>query len=121
MFKRLTSLVFVVLTLSTQVATAQPPEATRWTGNTANAQSQGFDQGDPLVLTWSFAPDGTPVGTLPVDVDGLPGVAPANSNLREFLTGIFDGGIDEYQPIFQSAFGRWGEISGLTIQYEPER
>ena len=118
MFKRLTCLVFVVLTLSTQVATAQPPEATRWTGNTANAQSQGFAQGDPLVLTWSFAPDGTPVGAVDPAVPAVPPVSPANSNLIEFLDGIY-GDISEYQPILQDAFGRWGEVSGLTIQYEP--
>ncbi|MDB2686396.1 matrixin family metalloprotease [Mariniblastus sp.] len=114
MFKRLASLVFVVLTLSTQVATAQPPAATRWTGNTANAQSQGFAQGDPLVLTWSLAPDGTPVGAVDPTV---PPVSPANSNLIEFLDDIY-GDITVYQPILQDAFGRWGEVSGLTILHE---
>ena len=96
---------FVFLTIS-QVVAAQPPGLRRWTGNTANTQSQGFSQGDPLVLTWSIAPDQTTLS------NGDP------SNLVAFLDGIYGGGINEYQPIIQSAIGRWGELSGLTIQFE---
>ena len=99
-------LVFVAFFI--QVAVAQPPGIRRWGGRTANIQSQGFSQGDPLVLTWSIAPDQTTLS------NGDP------SDLVAYLDGIYDGGMDEYQPILQDAIGRWGEVSGLTIEFEPE-
>ena len=107
MLKRSILSLFVFLTFATQVATAQPPGIRRWTGGTANSQIQGFSQGDPLVLTWSFTPDGTAFNN------------GDSSNLLSFLDGIYNGGIVDYQPVFQSAIGRWAEVSGLTIEFEP--
>ena len=107
MFQRYVLSLFVFLTLLVQGATAQPPGIIRWPGSTANSQSQGFAQGAPLVLTWSIAPDQTTL------TNG------DSNDLRSFFDGIYSGGIDEYQPIFESAIGRWGEVSGLTLVYEP--
>ena len=107
MLQRLVLSLFVFLTFATQVAIAQPPGIRRWGGNTATNQAQGFRQGDPLVLTWSIAPNQTTL----TNGDG--------SDLISFLDGIYNGGIDEYQPILQSAIGRWAEVSGLTIEFEP--
>ena len=107
MLQRLVLSLFVFLTFAIQVAVAQPPGLRRWGGNTATNQAQGFRQGDPLVLTWSIAPNQTTL----TNGDG--------SDLITFLEGIYPGGIDQYQPILQSAIGRWAEVSGLTIQFEP--
>ena len=106
--QRLVLSLFVFLTCITQVATAQPPGLTRWTENTATTQAQGLDQGDPLVLTWSIAREQTELSNS------------TSSNLVAFLDGIYSNGFDEYQPLLQSAIGRWGEVSGLTIVFEPE-
>ena len=107
MLKRSIFPLLVFLMFTTQVAIAQPPGIRRWSGNTANRQSQGFNQGDPLVLTWSIAPDRTTL------TNGT------GSDLVSFLDGIYGGGFDDYQPILQSAIGRWGELSGLTLEFEP--
>ena len=106
MLQRLVLSLFVFLTI-TQAATAQPPEFGRWSGRTATTQAQGFRQGDPLVLTWSIVPDQSTV------FNG------DNSNLRAYLSVLYSGGFDEYQPLLQRSIGRWEEFSGLTIQYEP--
>ena len=98
---------FVFLVFTAQAAIAQPPGINRWNGNTANTQSQGFSQGDPLVLTWSIIPDGT------TQLNG------ESSDLQEFFNGIYSGGFADYQAVLQDAIGRWGELSGLTIQFEP--
>ena len=108
MLQRLILFLFVFLTLATQVATAQPPGIGRWGGRTASPQPQGFSQGDPIILTWSIAPDLTPLS------NGDP------SDFVEYLDGIYDGGMDEYQPLIQDAIGRWAEVSGLQFQFEPE-
>ena len=108
MSQRLIFSLLVFLTCTIQVTAAQPPGISRWGGRTANTQSQGFSQGDPLVLTWSIAPDQTQLGS------GDP------SDLIDYLDGIYDGSMDEYQPILQDAIGRWAEVSGLTIEFEPE-
>ena len=107
MLQRLTLVLSVFFMVATQVATAQPPSIRRWTERTANTPPQGFEQGDPLVLTWSIVPDGTPLG------------GDRSSNLISYLNGIYANGFDEFQPILQGAVGRWGEFSGLTIQFEP--
>ena len=107
MLQRLILVLFVCLTFASQVAMAQPPGIRRWGGRTARPQAQGFRQGDPIVLTWSFAPDQTRLSN------------GDSSDLVSYLDEIYTGGFDEYQPILQSALGRWGEVSGLTVEFEP--
>ncbi|TWT99441.1 Matrixin [Botrimarina colliarenosi] len=76
-------------------------------------------RGTAATLTWGIASDGALVP------DVLPGVN-RNSNLVASLDGWFgagSGGPDlTGRPWFgylQSAFDRWGEVSGLTFVYEP--
>ncbi len=90
-------------------------DADRWT-RTATSGSN-LTQGQPTIVTWSFAPDGTNVP------NGTGGTEP--SQLISFLDGIYGGsGSDLTQrawfTMFQESFDRWAELSGLTFVYEPE-
>ncbi len=85
----------------------------RWTDTALNPPNT--QQGSPMSLTWSFIPDGTTTTG--------PGAA---SNLIAFLDSILGsgpGGSDlTMRPWFQyfdSSFERWGQLSGLSYQYEP--
>lgn len=69
----------------------------------------GLAQGDPITLTWSVVPDGTPI------TSGA-GEPPAASNLRAFLNGIY-GSMPDWLPLFQQVFDRWGELAGITYIY----
>lgn len=83
----------------------------RWTGpNTAYSQAQGYDQGDPLKLTWGIAQEGMIVGQFSSEAD-TPNV------IRSFFNGIH-GTEADWLPIFESTFGRWASISGLEYEYE---
>lgn len=81
----------------------------RWTnpvgGNSPN-------QGDPASITWSIVPDGT--------TDSANGAA---SDLIFFMDSIYGGGTGpvEQRPwfnIFERAYDRWSEISGVNFVYE---
>ena len=83
----------------------------RWT-TTANG-STGSD-GDPITLTWSFAPDGT----------SIPGEGA--SNLIAYLDGKFgdgSGGSNLTQRpwfhLFAESLDRWSDLGGITFVYEP--
>lgn len=89
-----------------------PPDIQRWVGSTALSQTQGFNQGDPLRLTWGFAALGTSINDSP-----FVGYADANNNLQTRLNTIY-GSQAVWQPLFQSAFDRWSSISGLSYQFE---
>lgn len=78
----------------------------RWTSTAASGG--GLVQGDPTVITWSIVPDGR-------TITGSEGTSP--STLRAELDSRF-GSMDVWFPLFESSFNRWGEISGLTFQYE---
>ncbi len=74
--------------------------------------------GSPGTLTWSIVPDGTSVDDGFQDLGG--------SDLIEFLNENFDGDPNEadhtQQPwfsIFEESVGRWDELSGLSLVYEP--
>jgi hypothetical protein len=88
------------------------PNIVRWSGFTANAQAQGFNQGDPLRLTWGIVADGTPIND-----QQFGGSANAPSNLRARLDLIY-GSQATWQPLFQSVFDRWSSISGLSYSFE---
>lgn len=82
----------------------------RW-GSTAT-DGGGLSQGDATTITWSIVPDGTPV----------PGFGPesaAPSTLRASLDTIYTS-IDTWLPVFQQAFDRLSEVSGINYVYEPE-
>lgn len=83
----------------------------RWaitaSGNTGGA-------GTPITLTWSFAPDGSPIPS-----EGA-------SNFISYFDGLFNvtsGGSDLTQrpwfPLFQQSFDRWSQLGGITFKYEP--
>ncbi len=82
----------------------------RWSGNTAQTQAQGFDQGDPLRLTWGFALEGMTVGQFSSEANS-PNI------IRSFFDGIH-GSQATWQPLFQSTFDRWASISGLEYSFE---
>ena len=75
--------------------------------------TDGFDanRGNPRTLTYGVVPDGTAIG-------GFNGEPSAPSDLVSFLnTNI--GPSSVWLPLIQDAYERWGEISGLTMVYEP--
>jgi hypothetical protein len=82
----------------------------RWTGNTAQTQAQGFDQGDPLRLTWGILSEGT-------SINGFIGEPTSANDIRSFFNGIH-GSEAAWQPIFESTFDRWSSISGLDYSFE---
>jgi len=82
-------------------------QTTRW-GLTALGPAGA--QGDPIIITYSFVPDGTtiPSGT---------GEPLAPSNLVAFLNGIY-GSPAVWQAVYQQIFDRWSALSGITYILE---
>ena len=82
----------------------------------------GLGQGDPTTLTWSFVPDGTDIDSASISGSSLSG-----SSLVAFLDNLMDpgmtGGADLTQrawfTIFDTSSKRFEELSGLTLNYEP--
>lgn len=79
----------------------------------------GIQRGDPVTLTWSIVPDGTTINP------GISGEGNDDSSLISFLDTIIGagpGGSDLTQrpwfELLESGYGRWGEVSGLTMVYE---
>ncbi|HGY91146.1 MAG TPA: matrixin family metalloprotease [Planctomycetes bacterium] len=68
-------------------------------------------QGSPVVLTYSFVPDGTfiPSGT---------GEPAGNSNLFAWLNGIY-GSPTIWQQIFADEFARYAAVANITYVFEP--
>lgn len=89
----------------------------RWFRTATNGSGQGT-QGQPVTLTWSIVPDGTPVS-------GGVGEPAANSTLRARLAEIYGGsaaGDPRDQPwfaVFQATFDNLAANSGLRFVYEP--
>ena len=101
----------VCFTLLTSSAFGQTvPDISRWSGNTALSQTQGFSQGDPLHLTWGIVNDG-------LNIPNGVGEGAAPSNLRTRLLTIY-GSEAAYLSHFQSVFDRWSSISGLEYTQE---
>lgn len=80
----------------------------RW-GETALGRAGA--QGDPIVLTWSFAPDGTQIPS------GV-GEQPGPSQLFAYMNSIY-GSPQVWQPLYARMFARWSELTGMTFVYEP--
>ncbi|MGH7244815.1 MAG: matrixin family metalloprotease [Phycisphaerales bacterium] len=83
--------------------------APRWTSTAMTPGGSAL--GKPVTLTWSIVPDGT-------FVEGFNGEPDAPSNLRAYLNGIY-GSQAVWQPVLQSVFDRWQQVSGLKYVYEP--
>lgn len=84
----------------------------RWFGN-FNAAGFTGTQGDAITLTYSIVPDGTSIGGT-----GVAGENSADtSNLVAFLNANV-GTSAVWQPLIDDAYGRWGEISGLSMVHE---
>lgn len=89
----------------------------RW--DTTATNGGDLVQGQPTTLTWSIAPDGTPI-------PGFLSEPAANSTLVSFfdmIRGAEPGGSDLTQrpwfSVFNDSFNRLGALSGLTYVYEP--
>jgi hypothetical protein len=70
----------------------------------------GLQQGDPITLTWSVVPDGTPISP------AISGESNAGSSLRGYLNGIYASEAD-WIAEFQKVFDRWGALTGITYIY----
>lgn len=88
-------------------------QGTRWTNPTGGPS---LNQGDAATVTWSIVPDGT--------IDGANNAA---SDLISFMDNIYTPAGQRTGPvnqrpwfnIFQRAYDRWSELSGVTFVYEP--
>lgn len=80
----------------------------------------GTNQGDPVVLTYSFVPDGTliPGDATIIDTETANPMADANSNLFAFFDGIY-GNTATWQNLFHAVFQNWSEKTGITYVFEP--
>lgn len=81
-------------------------QTTRW-NNTATDGPGSGGQGNPITLTYSYVPDGTPLSG-----------SPSSSSLFSWLNGIY-GSPATWQPLFDQVFDRWEELMGVTYVYEP--
>ena len=102
---------FAALTAAIGIAQTVP-DISRWSGNTALAQPQGYSLGSPLTLTWGFVTDGTLLG------------GGGNSNLISTFDATYGnggGGSDltnrPWFTPFANSFNRWSQLAGLSYQY----
>ena len=86
-----------------------PEPFSRWFNNGNAARFTG-NRGDAITLTYGVVADGTAInGT------GVPGENASDpSNLRAFLNANI-GPQSVWQPLIDDAYGRWDELSGLTM------
>ena len=92
-------------------------DSTRWTTTATNGS--GLTQGDPTTLTWSIVPDGTEIPAM-----GVPGESADNSDLVDYLGGIYGVTTNDLNYTdepwfghFQSVFARWSQLTGITYVY----
>lgn len=89
----------------------------RWSSSATSGW--GLGQGDPITLTWSIVPDGTPVGS-------FNGEGAGDSDLISFLDGIYGGGGGSdltkrpWFSIVESVFDRYEELSGIDFVYSAQ-
>jgi hypothetical protein len=77
----------------------------RWT---TTAHGSTGVEGNPIVLTYSFVPDG-------VNIAGGAGEAASANRLNATMTSLF-GSPNVWKPLFAQCFARWSELSGITYQ-----
>ena len=91
-----------------------------WTTTATNGSSQS-STGDPVVLTWGIANDGTPINP----AGNIDGESSDSSSLRSRLAEIYGGsatGPADSQPwfnLFEQVFENLSAETGLTFVYEP--
>ncbi|MCH8275799.1 MAG: matrixin family metalloprotease, partial [Armatimonadetes bacterium] len=78
---------------------------TRWTRTATNPSTGGL--GNPITITYSFVPDGTFIPNV--------GLGQGPSNLQARLTAQFGGNAALWRQKFAEAFGRWGQVTGITF------
>jgi hypothetical protein len=83
----------------------------------------GLSQGDFTTLTWSYVPNGTPIGN---NGCNFPGESSDNSDFITFFNSIYgapavpgDYTTAPWHTIFVNMFGSWASVSGLDFVYEP--
>lgn len=81
----------------------------RWSFTATNGG--GLQRGDPTTIRYSFVPDGTFVGSVIGEGSGT-------SGLFSTMNSAFSNQA-VWQGVIQSAFDRWGELTGVTYVYEP--
>lgn len=81
----------------------------RWTSTATNGG--GLGQGQPTTITYSFAPDGTPIS-------GGAGEPAAPSDLFAVFNAAF-GSAATWQNLIHQSFQAWGALSGATYVHEP--
>ncbi len=92
-------------------------DASRWQFTSAGSTGTS---GNPVRLTWSLIPDGTPVRR----VDN-PSLTKPSDLIAKFdaTFGAGPGGTDltlrPWFTYFDQAFARWNELAGVTYTYEP--
>ncbi|HEY6563470.1 MAG TPA: matrixin family metalloprotease, partial [Pirellulaceae bacterium] len=84
----------------------------RWTDTATNPFTN--IQGTPMTVTWGFAPDGTitdggGASNLIAFLDNIIGAGPGGSDLTQ----------RPWFPAFDTSMNRWGQLSGMTYNYEP--
>ncbi len=113
--------VLIAAALMTSAAFAQTvPDIGRWNGGTAIAPANGHAMGNALTLTWGILRDGTATIN---DSNGQSSGIGSNMIAQFDATfGAGPGGSDlTLRPWFSTmnaVYSRWGEVSGLTFQYE---
>ncbi|QEG38917.1 tandem-95 repeat protein [Roseimaritima ulvae] len=89
-------------------------QGSRWRNSAIESSP---NNGDPIRVTWSIVPDGTPITG--------PAGNGETSDLVAFLDGIYGGGgtsdIEQkpWFPIFTNIYDVWSENTGLDLVYEP--
>jgi len=92
--------------------------ASHWS-RTATDGAEQNTQGQPVTLTWSVVPDGTPITA------SATGESSETSSLRARMAAIYGGSAagnpadQPWFPVFQAVFDNLAAISGLRFVYEP--
>ncbi|MGV6814148.1 MAG: matrixin family metalloprotease [Phycisphaerales bacterium] len=83
-------------------------QGNRWSNTATNGG--GLGQGDPTIITYSFAPDGAFIPDA--------GLGSGTSQTFAWLNGLY-GSPAVWQQLFTQIFDRWEELVGVTYVYEP--
>jgi hypothetical protein len=90
---------------------------TRWTSTATNASTGTY--GQPITLTWSLVPDGTPIS------NGYDHLTSTSALISTFdaAFGAGPSGTDLTQRpwfhLFSDSFNRWNQLGGINFVYEP--
>ncbi|WP_047814275.1 matrixin family metalloprotease, partial [Rhodopirellula islandica] len=96
-----------------------PTDPLRWRTSALNPNGAP-NLGDPITLTWSIVPDGTPM------LDPNTGNTTGNSELVAFLDGVYGSGATNeitekpWFNIFANVYDVWSQGTGLNFVYEDD-